>query len=86
MDAVEIEKRLKRILGDTLMLGARTNDLNSTSRLLGGLPEFDSMAMVGVLTAIEEGFGVEIADDDLNAEVFETVGSLAQFVSQKLSG
>jgi acyl carrier protein len=85
MDSVDIEKRLKRIIGDTLMLGNGAQELDADSRLLGGIPEFDSMAVVSVLTSIEEGFGVTIEDDDLNAEVFESVGSLTQFVSRKLS-
>ncbi|WP_371187665.1 acyl carrier protein [Thalassotalea maritima] len=52
--------------------------------ILGALPEFDSMAVVTVLTAIEEEFGIFIADDELSAEVFETIGSLTRFVEAKV--
>jgi acyl carrier protein len=77
--------RIKNILRDTLSLGDRAATLTLESRLLGGLPEFDSMAVVTVVTMIEDELGVTIDDDELSADVFATVGSLADFVAQKLA-
>lgn len=74
---------LKRILSDTLQLGARADALTPESRLLGALPEFDSMAVVTVLTMIEEEFGFTVSDDEVSAEVFETLGTLSAFVQEK---
>jgi acyl carrier protein len=76
--------RVIRILRDSLQLGDRAARLTETSGLLGSIPEFDSMAVVGVLTMIEDEFGISVADDEVSAETFETVGSLARFVSEKL--
>lgn len=76
--------RVKAILRDTLNLGERADKLTSDSPLLGGLTEFDSMAVVSVVTMIEDELGVTIEDDELSAEVFATVGSLAAFVAQKM--
>jgi acyl carrier protein len=81
---MDISDKLKRILGDTLQLGPRANALSTSSRLMGEIPEFDSMAVVSVLTMIEDEFGITVEDDELSAEVFETLGSLAAFVSQKV--
>ncbi len=53
--------------------------------LLGAIPEFDSMAVVTVLTELEEKFGFFVDDDEIDAEIFETVGSLVEFVEQKLA-
>ena len=75
--------RVKLILRDTLNLGDRADRLTAESPLLGGLPEFDSMAVVTVVTMLEDELGVTIDDDELSADVFATVGSLAEFVSQK---
>jgi acyl carrier protein len=75
---------VKAILRDTLQLGDRADELTADSPLLGAIPEFDSMAVVTVLTMIEEEHGIEIADDDVTADVFETVGSLADFVSERV--
>lgn len=76
---------IKIILRDTLNLGRRAEALTAESPLLGGLPEFDSMAVVGVIAAIEDRFGITVDDDELSAEVFATVGSLSQFVARKLA-
>lgn len=75
----------RRILRDTLNLGHRADQLTPESPLMGSVPEFDSMAVVGVVAAIEEEFGVTIQDDELSAEIFATVGSLAQFVARKIA-
>lgn len=83
---MDVTEKLKGVLRDTLQLGPRASALNASSGLLGSLPEFDSMAVVGVLTMIEDEFGITIADDEVSAEVFETLGSLATFVSSKVNG
>jgi acyl carrier protein len=76
--------RLKGIIGSALHLGDRAQALTSTSPLLGAIPEFDSMAVVSVLTMVEEEFGIFIDDDEMSADVFETLGTLAAFVDGKL--
>ena len=78
--------QIRAILRDTLQLGDRAEKLTAGSPLLGGIPEFDSMAVVTVVTMIEDEFGITLADDELSADVFATVGSLCLFVSGKLNG
>jgi acyl carrier protein len=72
---------VREILRQTLQLGARADALGPETPLLGAIPELDSMAVVAVLTAIEERYGVTIDDGDVSAQVFETVGSLADFIA-----
>lgn len=43
------------------------------------------MAVVGVVTTLEETYGFTVEDDEIDAEVFETVGSLVEFVDKKLN-
>jgi len=73
-----------RILANTLNLGERSVDLDSQSPLLGAIPELDSMAVVGIITTLEEQFDFSVHDDEISAENFETVGSLVDFVERKL--
>jgi acyl carrier protein len=73
------------ILADVLSLGERRNSLTTDSVLLGNIPELDSMAVVNVITALEEHFGITVDDDEISAQTFETVGSLADFIEQKLA-
>lgn len=71
------------ILNHTLSIDPETDSLTLESDLLGAIPEFDSMAVVSVITALEEELGLMIDDDELDAEVFATVESLVLFVEQK---
>jgi acyl carrier protein len=75
--------RLKDIIRAALQLGDRAATMTAESRLLGAIPEFDSMAVVTVLTMVEDEFGISIADDDVSADAFETLGTLAAFVDGK---
>jgi acyl carrier protein len=82
---MDINLRIKSVLRDALNIGARAELLGEQSALLGALPEFDSMAVVSVITMLEEEFGFTIDDDELHAEVFQTVGTLSAFVQRKLA-
>jgi acyl carrier protein len=73
-----------RIIGDTLSLGERASSLHAGSALLGAIPELDSMAVVGLITALEEHYGVTFDDDEISAETFETVSSVHELVCRKL--
>jgi acyl carrier protein len=75
---------IKRVLRETLQLGDRVNAFDESTALFGSIPEFDSMAVVTVVAGLEEQFDIKIDDDDITAEVFETVGSLTRLVRDKL--
>lgn len=77
---------IKQILRDTLQLSDRADQLTASSPLLGAVPEFDSMAVVTVITMIEDEYGIVVEDDEVSAETFETVGSLTDFVESKVKG
>jgi len=72
------------VLAETLQLGERAASFTDSTPLLGSIPELDSMAVVSVLTALEDRYGFVIEDDEISAETFETVGSLHRFVQSKL--
>lgn len=72
------------VLTETLQLGERAASFTDSTPLLGSIPELDSMAVVSVLTALEDRYGFVIEDDEISAETFETVGSLHRFVQSKL--
>ena len=76
---------VKQIIGEVLQLGDRINDFDESTGLLGSVPEFDSMAVVNVIGAIEDSFDIAVDDDEIDGEIFETVGSLHEFVVSKLS-
>jgi acyl carrier protein len=79
------QQEVKSILAQTLQLGPRAEALGEDSPLLGALPELDSMAVVTILTAMEEYFGFHVDDDEISADTFATLGTLTRFVEHKLS-
>ena len=81
---METLERLRPLIREALHLEASACALERSTGLLGNLPEFDSVAVIGLLTAIEEHFGFALEDDDLGADVFESVGSLCDFIDRKL--
>jgi acyl carrier protein len=80
-----VEQQVRSILRDTLQLGERAARLQAGSSLMGALPELDSMAVVTVITALEEQYGFVVEDDEISAETFATFGSLVRFVEQKVA-
>lgn len=79
-----MEDRVKSILKDILGLSqSQIDGLNSDSELFGAIPELDSMAVAGLLTEMEESLDIMIDDDDVDAELFETLGSLTAFAEAK---
>jgi acyl carrier protein len=60
----------------------RVEGFDSDTALFGALPEFDSMAVAHFLTALEERLHVIIEDDDVEAEDFETFGTLLAFAER----
>ncbi len=70
---------------EVLQLGERSQLFDENTLLLGSVPEFDSMAVVSVITAIEDNYGVIVDDDEVTAELFETIGTLHAFIQQKAS-
>ena len=80
-DEEEVDATLRATLADVLGLPAeQVAGFTEATALLGALPEFDSMAVAGLFTALEERLGILIEDDEVDAEMLETYGSLLTFL------
>jgi len=77
-------EEVKLLLAQVLQLGERVQQFDRSTPLMGNLPEFDSMMVIALITALEEHFDITIEDDEISAEIFETVGNLCDFVERKL--
>ena len=82
---MNIRQEIRRILDHAMALEGRALAYADETPLLGAVPELDSMAVVAVLTAIEERFDVLIHDDEIDGAAFSTLGSLVAFVEHKLA-
>jgi acyl carrier protein len=76
---------VRTVLNAALQLRRRLDGCDASTPLLGAIPELDSMAVVNVITALEEHFGFTIADDEIGAATFATLGSLTDFVEEKIA-
>lgn len=75
---------VRNLLRSSLQLGERADRLTEGSALLGAIPELDSMAVVTLITTMEEQYGIQVDDDEISADTFATVGTLSQFLASKL--
>jgi acyl carrier protein len=75
---------VKAVVVATLDLEDRADDLVPDTRLLGDLPELDSIAVVELLVALQDRFGIEIEDDEVVGDIFETLGQLTAFIDAKV--
>ncbi len=74
------------LLDEILNLSGRSAEFSAETPLLGAIPELDSMAVVALITGLEERFGFTVDDDEIEGGTFATVGSLVEFVDGKLAG
>lgn len=74
---------VRRVLIETLELTQQPADLQRDTPLFGALPELDSFGVVQLVAELEERFDITIDDDEFGADLFETVGSLTDFVDAK---
>lgn len=82
---MDVQREVLRVLDEVLSLGGRAASFNRDTALLGAIPELDSMAVVTLITTLEEQFGLVVADDDIDGDTFASVGALVDFVSAKLA-
>lgn len=82
---MQVQQEVLRVLDEVLSLGGRTQSWGADTPLLGAIPELDSMAVVSLLTALEEQLGVVVDDDDIDGDTFTSVGTLVSFVQGKLA-
>lgn len=82
---MDLRTEVLRVLDEVLSLNGRSASFELDTPLLGAIAELDSMAVVSVITTLEERLGVVIGDD-IDGDDFATVGSLVRMVSERLDG
>lgn len=82
---MEIRNEVVSVLDEVLSLKGRGSQFKRDTPLLGAIPELDSMAVVALITALEERFGIAVDDDEIDGAVFASLGTLIDFVQGKLA-
>ncbi len=81
----EITQQLKKIITNDLDVNVNQESLVDDVCLLEGGIGLDSIAVMELISILEQTFGFTFSDDDLNMEAFQTLTTLSEFVSQKVS-
>lgn len=83
--SLNVHEQVMQALERSLNISLPRDRFGPQSALLGSIPEFDSMAVVALLTNLEERFGFIVDDDEVDGSIFSTIGTLTKFVESKIS-
>lgn len=82
--ALDTKKEILAILDEVLSLKGRATAFSEQTVLLGAIPELDSMAVLALISMLEERFELMVDDDEIDGATFATLGSLIEYVNGKL--
>ena len=82
---MDVQLEVLRMLDEVLSLGGRALRFRTDTPLVGAVPELDSMAVVSVVTTLQDRLGVVFHDDDIDGASFRTVGDLVRLVEARLA-
>jgi acyl carrier protein len=77
---MEVEQQVRQFIIDTLRWHGSAASLTSDYPLIEN-DVLDSMAIFETIAYLEDQFGIEVQDDDLVPENFQTIAAIARLVS-----
>ena len=80
-NTANILQELQSILS-SVMPNYQADYWKEDTALFGALPEFDSMAIVTLITEMEMRFDVEVDDEDISEENFASVGTVIELIAK----
>jgi acyl carrier protein len=83
---MKLTQDVLNLLDEVLNLQGRAQAFTTDTPLLGAVAELDSLAVIELLGALQQRFGFQLHDDELDGSLFATVGSLVAFVRDKTRG
>jgi acyl carrier protein len=75
---------VKAVVVLTLHIEDQADDLGPETGLYGNLAELDSLTVVKLIVALQKRFGLQIKIDEIDGDIFGTLGRLAAFVEFKV--
>ncbi len=76
--------RLKHLVAEKLDMNIRIEDIDPDAPLLEEGLKLDSLAIVELITLVEDSFGIEFGENDLNMESFASLRSLAHVIAARV--
>jgi len=84
MDKESVEKKIKRMIKEKLSLNLELEQIPSNENVVERF-NLNSIDVLELLIGIETEFNIEIEDEDLNAELVESLSNLANYVMKKIN-
>lgn len=82
-----LEDKIRKLISDVLAIsGERVAAFSADTPLFGELPELDSMAVASLLTEMEDRLNIYIEDEEVDADMLATFGTLVAFAERKVRG
>lgn len=81
---MSIEYRIKQVIIRTLSLEVDAEEIDDADELFDGGLGLNSMATIEIIVGLEEEFGIEVPDEDLRVELFDSVQTMADYVRTAL--
>ena len=81
---MSIEHRVKQVIIRTLSLEVDADEIDDEDELFGGGLGINSMATIEIIVGLEEEFGIEVPDEELRVELFDSVQTMADYVRTAL--
>ena len=81
---MSIEHRVKQVIIRTLSLEVDADEIDDEDELFGGGLGINSMATIEIIVGLKEEFGIEVPDEDLRVELFDSVQTMADYVRSLL--
>jgi acyl carrier protein len=79
---VPVLNELKRIIAEDLDVNLKFDEIDDKVPLLSGGLHLDSIVIVELISLIEDRFGFEFDDSDLNLESFRNLTTLAGVIER----
>ena len=79
-----VSENLKKVISEIVKLSINSDKINETTNLLSDLG-FDSIQIVQLIVEVEEQFGIEISDDDLDIANLSIYGKLLAMIEEKVN-
>lgn len=85
MELDKIIFQIKEVIIESLELKIEPNDIDDNELLFNSHLGLDSVGTLVLVEALEDEFDIEVEDEELTPELFESVKSLEKYLKAKLN-
>lgn len=81
---MEIEMQIKQFVLDNFLFGGSLDDIDVDASLINtGI--IDSLGVLQLISFVEETYGIEVADEEVVPQNFDSVRNLTAYIRAKLN-